>query len=164
MAKIKATKRSSGHVRAEIRRRYAIAWVEYIDLSRPPLRPPPITLSSPPLPPSPLWISPRHFEPDAPGSVFDCGKSSFPARAKLHVNDSPPIHPPSASRLCDFRAGHYCPWYWRCRPVMPGPRALIHARYIRIHACGLSMILCRVTSPCTTGISSRFSSKDIEER
>lgn len=35
MAKIKATKRSSGHARAEIRRRYAIAWVEYIDLSRP---------------------------------------------------------------------------------------------------------------------------------
>lgn len=61
MAKIKATKRSSGHARAEIRRRYAIAWVEYIDLSRPPSTP--ITPSSPPSPSPSLWISPRHFEP-----------------------------------------------------------------------------------------------------
>lgn len=69
-AKIKALKLgSSGHARAEIRRRYAIAWVEYIDLSR--SRPPRSHRRSRRhryhhcrrRASSSLWISPRHFEP-----------------------------------------------------------------------------------------------------
>lgn len=108
--KIKVMKRSSGHARTEIRRRYAIAWVEYIDLSR--SRPPRShrhrrcyrRLTS-------LWISPR-FEPRIQ-LCLRLWKTLVSRPHKLYFNFDSPL---SASRSCDIRAKHYCPWYWRCRP------------------------------------------------
>lgn len=152
--KIKVMKRSSGHARTEIRRRYAIAWVEYIDLSRP--RPPRshrhrrcyCHLTSP-------WISP-HFEPRI-RLCLRLWKTLVSRPCELYFNFDSPL---SASRSCDIRAEHYCPWYWRCRPCYTQTSRMIHEGYIHIHACDLSMILCRMMNLCT-GISSYLSLKDI---
>jgi len=107
--KIKATKRSSGHARAEIRRRYAIAWVEYIDLSRP--RPPRSHRRR------------RHYRRLVVSLNFSSSlrtqlclrlwKTLVSRSRELHFNSDSPL---SASRSHDIRAEHYCPWYWRCRP------------------------------------------------
>jgi len=139
----------------EIRRRYAIAWVEYIDLSRP--RPPRshrhcrCYLPTSPLPKF-LLTSNRTSD-----SVFDCGKSSFPARVSctstsIHLYRRP-VHATSVRSII-------VPGIDDVALVMPGLRALIHEGYIHIHVCDLSMILCRMTNLCT-GISSYLSSKGI---
>jgi len=104
---------TSGHARTEIRRRYAIAWVEYIDLSRFPSTP--ITPSLPPLPPPPPPPPRRLSEfllvTSNPTLSSIVENPRFPPA--LYFNSDSPL---SASRSRDIRAEHYCPWYWRCRP------------------------------------------------
>lgn len=115
-------RRSSGHARAEIRRRYAIAWAEYIDLSRRPPRSHRRLFPSLSLPLSfylsrrryyrCLWISLRHFQLARPtlSSIVEILVSRPRARAVLQLRFTPIGVP------FDIRAEHYCPWYWRCRP------------------------------------------------
>lgn len=130
---MKTMRRSSGHARTEIRRRYAIAWVEYIDLSRP--RPPQ----------SHRCRRPSEFllvTSNAHLTLSSIVETLPPRLRALYFNSD---SPPSAFRSCDIRAGHYCPWYWRCRPCYARTSRIDPRGYIHIHACGLSMILCGVT-------------------
>ena len=86
-------KRSSGHARAEIRRRYAIAWVEYIDLSPDfgPVYPDHAVVAAVTAASSSLWISLRHFEPVHPTLSSIVENSRFPFACELHFNSDSPL-------------------------------------------------------------------------
>lgn len=73
-------------------------------------------------------------------------KSSFPARAReLYFNSDSPL---STFRSCDIRAGHYCPWYWRCRPCYARtPRIDPRGIYPYLSVACVSVILYRVFFP-----------------
>lgn len=99
----------------------------------------------------------------APDSVFDCRNPRFPpARTReLYFNSDSPL---SAFRSCDIRAGHYCPWYWRCRPCYARtPRIDPRRIYPYLHTRSLLAILCVTSLIRTAGIPFYLSSRDIKE-